>query len=102
MNDAAISRVQIDDRRLTLELTDGRFVSVPTEFYPTLALASDAERQHFEVFPLSVYWPDLDCDIGLEGVLQGARELPLYAQRAMARHERESAAMLHDRPPGGA
>lgn len=45
-------------------MEDGRFISAPLDFYPTLSLATPAERSHFEVSGSSVYWPELDADIG--------------------------------------
>lgn len=85
MNEPEISTVEIDDQQLTCELTDGRRISVPLSFYPTLELASPDERAQFEQFPVSIYWPGLDCDLGLEGLLAGAKELPCYAEQARAR-----------------
>jgi hypothetical protein len=54
-------------------------------FYPTLALAAREERGHFEINGSSVYWPDLDADIGVEGLLAGSREHPHYARKAVER-----------------
>ena len=80
-----ISEVHIDDELLGFDLEDGRFISVPIAFYPTFALAAPAERNHFEINGSSVDWPDLDADIGIEGLLAGAREHPHYARKAVAR-----------------
>ena len=33
----------------------------------------------------SVYWPDLDADIGVEGLLAGAQEHHFYARKAVQR-----------------
>ncbi|MBA4149861.1 MAG: DUF2442 domain-containing protein [Verrucomicrobia bacterium] len=85
MNAAEINDVRISEDRLTFDLADGRCISVPLAFYPTLFHASQEERQNFERYPFSVYWPDLDCDIGVEGMLQGAKELPIYAAKAEQR-----------------
>jgi len=80
-----ISELRVDDELPGFNLQDGRFISVPTAFYPTLALAAPAERNHFEINGSSVDWPDLDADIGIEGLLAGAREHPHYARKAVAR-----------------
>jgi hypothetical protein len=80
-----ISEVHVDDEVLGFELEDGRFISVPIAFYPTLALAAPVERSHFEINGSSVYWPDLDADIGVDGLLAGAREHPHYARKAIER-----------------
>ena len=62
-----------------------KFISVPLGFYPTLALAAVEERNRFEINGFSVYWPDLDADIGVEGLLAGAREHHFYARKAVER-----------------
>jgi len=91
MNVAEIEKVHVTKDRLGFELEDGRLISVPLAFYPTLQHASETERLNYEVFPFSVHWPDLDCDIGVEGLLCGARELPVYAERsAELRKRRDS------------
>src|ERR1035437_10499699 len=80
-----ICKVLVNDEVLGLHLEDGRFVSVPIAFYPTLALATPEERSHFEISGSSVYWPELDADIGVEGLLAGAREHHHYARKAVER-----------------
>ncbi len=74
--------VKITDDRLGFDLEDGRTVSVPLAFYPTLLLASPRERAHFEICHSSVHWPSLDCDISSECLLRGAREARKFAQKA--------------------
>jgi hypothetical protein len=81
----AITNVVVTDESLGFHLEDGRFISVPVAFYPTLALATPEERAKFEVSGSSVYWPELDADIGVEGLLAGAREHHHYARKAVER-----------------
>src|SRR5215210_2096776 len=80
MNDVEIEKVHFTQDRLGFELKDGRLISVPLSFYPTLQHASEAQRLNFELYLSSAHWPDLDCDIGVEGMLAGAKELPVYAE----------------------
>ena len=40
----AITDVVVNDELLGFHLEDGRFISVPVAFYPTLALATDAKN----------------------------------------------------------
>lgn len=77
-----ISAVHITDNRLTFDLEDGRSVSVPLAFYPTLLLATPAERSKYEICHSSVHWPKLDCDISSDCLLRGAKEARKYAERA--------------------
>ena len=76
----AITEVVVNDELLGFHLEDGRFISVPIAFYPTLALATPEEGGRFEINGSSVYWPELDADIGVEGLLAGAREHHHYAR----------------------
>jgi hypothetical protein len=82
-----IQAVQITDDALTFDLFDGRSISVPPTFYPTLMLATREEREHFEKTGSSVHWPALDCDINSEALLRGAKEASGYARRAYAHAE---------------
>ena len=83
-----VSAVHITEDRLMFDLEDGRSVSVPLAFYPTLMLASPRERGEFEICHSSVHWPLLDCDISSEGLLRGATEIRHYAQKASQRKSR--------------
>src|SRR5438067_13938151 len=80
-----VREVTVNDEVLGFHLEDGRFISVPIDFYPTLALAAAEERDKFEIHGSSVYWPDLDVDIGAEGLLAGACEHHHYARKAVER-----------------
>ena len=78
-----VTAVQITSQRLAFALEDGRTVSVPLSFYPTLMLARPKERAEFEICHSSVYWPKLDCDISSACLLRGAKEARKYAGRAL-------------------
>jgi hypothetical protein len=82
-----IKTARIDATRLTVELADGFTFTVPLTFYPTLLLASDAERNEMEIGPWSLHWETLDCDLGIEGLLQGAKEHPKLAEKAWQRFQ---------------
>ena len=104
MNVSEIEKVCLTAGRLGFDLKDGRHISVPLSFYPTLQHATGAQRMNFEVYPFSVHWPDLDCDIGVEGLLAGARELPAYVARSKDQRDRSAAhamTLAEDPPPYG-
>jgi hypothetical protein len=82
-----IKAARIDASRLTVELTDGFTFTVPLTSYPTLLLASEDERNGMEVAPYSLHWEALDCDLGIEGLLQGAKEHPKLAEKAWKRFQ---------------
>src|ERR1039458_4541177 len=94
-----ISKVLVNAEVLGLHLEDGRFISVPISFYPTLALATPEERSRFEISGSSVYWPKLDADIGVEGLLAGAREHDHYARKAAKRNAADMAARIEALQP---
>lgn len=60
---------------LTVQLADGRFLSVPLAWYPRLAQATEAERANWHLLGggYAIEWPDLDEHIGVAGLLAGRR-----------------------------
>lgn len=74
-NDLRVMNVYIDDDRLTVDLMDGRSISVPVAWYPRLAAGTPAQRANWELCGagLGIHWPDLDEDLSTEGLLLGAK-----------------------------
>jgi hypothetical protein len=68
-------RVECSDDTLTVELSDGRTLSVPLDWYPRLLHGTPEERQDWELIGEGdgIHWPDLDEDISVEGLLAGRR-----------------------------
>ena len=66
-------RVAITEDTLTLDLTDGRTISVPLTWYPRLLHGTPAERSHWRFIGQGegIHWPDLDEDIKVANVLSG-------------------------------
>lgn len=67
--------VQVTEDTLSVDLEDGRTISVPLSWYPRLVYATPEERQNFRIAGAGygIHWPDLDEDIGVEGLLLGKR-----------------------------
>ena len=67
--------VLVTDDTLSVDLEDGRTVSVPIGWYPRLAHGTPAERANFQISGAGygIHWPDLDEDLGVEGLLFGKR-----------------------------
>ena len=87
-----IKTVRFSDDSLIFDLIDGRAISAPLAYYPTLMNASDNQRLDFEIVGHMVHWVELDTDLSSDCLLQGAKELPLYyasgnEQRAVAETE---------------
>ena len=77
--------IAVTESALIAHLADGRIISTPLEWYPRLAHATPEERDNWEIFGDGRYfhWPDLDEDLGVEGMLAGwpSRESPRSFQR---------------------
>ena len=69
--------VTVTDDTLSVDLEDGRTISIPIGWYPRLAHATPQEREYFELSGAGrgIHWPDLDEDIGVEGLLLGKRSM---------------------------
>ncbi|MFQ5814479.1 MAG: DUF2442 domain-containing protein [Anaerolineae bacterium] len=67
--------VTVTEDTLSVDLEDGRTVSVPIGWYPRLAHGMPEERTNFEISGAGygIHWPDLDEDIGIEGLLLGKK-----------------------------
>ena len=85
-------RVSVSDDTLTVDLEDGRTISAPIVWYPRLAYATPEERSHFEIAGAGygIHWPDLDEDIGVDGLLLGKKSTESAASfaRWLARRSR--------------
>jgi len=89
-----ITAVRITEDALSVDLEDGRTISVPLMWYPRLAHATPEERQRFEIVGAGygVHWPDLDEDISVEGLLAGRKstESPQSFERWLKARKRGS------------
>ncbi len=65
--------VTITDDTLSVELSDGRTIAAPLEWYPRLLHGSDKERNNWRLIGRGegIHWPDLDEDISVAGLLAG-------------------------------
>ena len=65
----------VTDDTLSADLEDGRTIAVPIGWYPRLSHGSPAERAKFLISGAGygIHWPDLDEDIGVEGMLLGKK-----------------------------
>ena len=70
---ARAMNVAVSDDTLTVDLTDGRTISVPLLWYPRLSHATAGERKSWRLIAdgEGIRWPDLDEDISVEWLLAG-------------------------------
>ena len=65
--------IVVTSHHLTVDLNDGRTISVPLSWYPRLAHATPAEWTKCEIGHFGIHWPALDEDISIKGLLKGSR-----------------------------
>ena len=66
-------RVVVTEHHVTVDLEDGRTVSVPLTWYPRLLHGTAAERSNVELWHDGIFWPDLNADISIHGLLLGKK-----------------------------
>jgi hypothetical protein len=66
--------VRINDDTISVDLFDGRTITVPLAWFPRLLHATAAERAEWHVSGAGygIHWPRLDEDLTTQGLLQGA------------------------------
>lgn len=67
------TNVFVTDDTLTVDLSDGRTISVPLAWYPRLVHGTLDERSEWELIGRGegIHWPRLDEDISVEGLIAG-------------------------------
>lgn len=67
------TNVSVSDHTVTVDLSDGRTISVPITWYPRLATGTSDERGNWRLIGSGegIHWPDLDEDISVEGLIAG-------------------------------
>ena len=65
--------VVVTDDTLTVDLSDGRTVSVPLAWYPRLLHATSQERDHWNLIARGegMHWPNVDEDISVASLIAG-------------------------------
>jgi hypothetical protein len=65
--------IKITKDTLSVDLTDGRTISVPLAWFPRLLYSSPEERNRWRLIGKGrgIHWEDIDEDISVEGLLAG-------------------------------
>ncbi|MFQ5494311.1 MAG: DUF2442 domain-containing protein [Phycisphaerae bacterium] len=71
---ASVVDVRFDDDAMSVNLADGRTITVPVAWYPRLLGANRAQRQRCEICGggFGIHWPEIDEDLSTNGLLAGA------------------------------
>jgi hypothetical protein len=64
--------IRFDADRMYVQLSDGREIAVPLEWFPGLRNATDKQRNNWRLIGkgVGIHWNDLDEDISVEGLLR--------------------------------
>jgi Protein of unknown function (DUF2442) len=80
--------VAVTDDTLTVDLADGRSVSVPLTWYPRLLHATPDERRNWQLIAggEGIHWPGVDEDISVASLIAGrpSQETAAALQRWLA------------------
>ena len=69
-----VKDVRLSEDSLSVDLMDGRTITVPLAWYPRLLHAAPEERANWQTCGggYGIHWPDIDEDLSTEGLLRGA------------------------------
>lgn len=69
-----VQDVRFEEDRVSVDLADGRTITVPLRWYPRLWNATPEQREAWELAGggYGIHWPDVDEDLSVEGLLRGA------------------------------
>lgn len=72
--DERVFDVQFTDDAVSVNLRDGRVITVPLVWYPRLLNATASQRKNWKIGGggYGIYWPDIDEDLSTEGLVRGA------------------------------
>lgn len=75
IREAVARGVTASEESLTVDLADGRTITVPLVWFPRLAHATLPERANWRLVGrgVGIHWPDVDEDISVESLLAGRR-----------------------------
>jgi hypothetical protein len=65
--------VMITEDTLNVDLSDGRTISVPLNWFPRLLHATQKQRNNWRLIGRGhgIHWDDIDEDISVEGLIAG-------------------------------
>ena len=65
--------LNVTEDTLSVDLSDGRTISVPLAWFPRIVNATEEERNNWRLIGKGhgIHWKDIDEDISVEGLLAG-------------------------------
>ena len=91
--------VNMTNDSLIVDLSDGRTISVPLEWFPRLLHATPEERKNWRLIGKGhgIHWEDIDEDISVEGLVAGRPSGE--SQRSFKRWIEQRQSRLPKQPP---
>ena len=73
-SDERVKDLRCTEEALSVDLRDGRTITVALAWYPRLLHATAKQRENWEPCAggYGVHWPEIDEDLSTEGLLRGA------------------------------
>lgn len=68
-----VTDVRFDEDTMSVDLADGRTITVPLAWYPRLLEATPTQRGNWQPCGggFGIHWPDVDEDLSTQGLLEG-------------------------------
>lgn len=72
--DERVADVNFTEDTLSVQLMDGRTISVPLVWYPRLLNATKKQRENWQIAGggYGIHWEEIDEDLSTEGLLRGS------------------------------
>jgi hypothetical protein len=72
--DERVQNVDFTEDYISVDLMDGRTITVPLVWYPRLLAATPEQRKKWQVCGggYGIHWAEIDEDLSTEGLLRGA------------------------------
>ncbi len=73
-SDERVKDLRCIEETLSVDLMDGRTITVPLAWYPRLLHATAKQRENWEPCAggCGIHWPEIDEDLSTEGLLRGS------------------------------
>lgn len=83
-SDERVKDVRVTDDVLTVDLMDGRSISVPIAWFPRLLEGTAEQRARWQPAGggYGIHWPELDEDLSVAGLLRDEAQRPRKLRRS--------------------
>ncbi len=72
--DERVQNVYFTEDTISVDIMDGRTITVPLAWYPRLLAATSEQREKWQICGggYGIHWEEIDEDLSTEGLLRGA------------------------------